>query len=91
MKKDLASTLTETAHFKGAPMSFQIDHCNHRDARLTSTRTSVWEVNTAVVCGSLFFAVFVLAGYLAYRLVEREGHRVFDHRQWHQPLDSWSL
>jgi hypothetical protein len=72
-------------------MPFQSDHRDHHDARLTSTRTSIWEVTTAVVCGSLFLAVFVLAGYIAYRLVEREGHRVFDHLQWHQPLDSWSL
>jgi len=41
-----------------------------------------------VVCGSLLLAVLVLAGFVAYRWIDRGDF--FENPTWHEPLDDWS-
>jgi hypothetical protein len=40
------------------------------------------------ICGSLLLAVLVLAGFVAYRWIDRGA--LFENPIWHEPLEDWS-
>jgi hypothetical protein len=43
------------------------------------------------LCGILLLTVLTLAGYIAYKWLERNGNELFEQPVWHEPLDSWRL
>jgi hypothetical protein len=49
------------------------------------------EMAADAVCGILLLTVLTLAGYIADKCVERNGHQLLDQLVWHEPLNSWSL
>jgi hypothetical protein len=72
-------------------MPIRSDRSEYRGACQPSNRTSVSEMASAVVCGSLFLAVLILAGYAVYQCMERQGQKLLDGPVWHELLDIWSL
>jgi hypothetical protein len=48
----------------------------------------MWEIVANTICGSLLLAVLVLAGFFAYRWIDRGAF--FENPIWHEPLDDWS-
>jgi hypothetical protein len=64
------------------------DRCERCGAWLSWTRISIRETAENVVCGSLLLAVLVLAGFVAYRWIDRGAF--FENPIWHEPLDDWS-
>jgi hypothetical protein len=73
----------------GAPL--QSDRCEYCGASLRPVRLSIVEIVANAVCRILMLTVLSLAGYLADELLERNGHELFDHPVWHEPLDCWSF
>jgi putative effector of murein hydrolase LrgA (UPF0299 family) len=49
---------------------------------------SIWEIVANTICGSVLLAVLVLAGFVAYRWIDREGSIL--QTVWHEPLEDWS-
>jgi hypothetical protein len=64
------------------------DRCEHCGAWLSWHRISIRETAVDVVCGSLLLAVLVLAGFVAYRWIDRGA--LFENPIWHEPLEDWS-
>jgi len=64
------------------------DRCEHCGAWLSWPRISIRETAANVVCGSLLLAVLVLAGFVAYRWIDRGA--LFENPIWHEPLEDWS-
>ena len=48
----------------------------------------MWEIVANTICGSVLLAVLVLAGFIAYRWIDRGDF--FENPTWHEPLDDWS-
>jgi hypothetical protein len=64
------------------------DRCERCGAWLSRHRIPIRETAENVVCGSLLLAVLVLAGFVAYRWIDRGAF--FENPIWHEPLDDWS-
>ena len=64
------------------------DRCEHCGAWLNWPQISIRETAANVVCGSLLLAVLVLAGFVAYRWIDRGAF--FENPIWHEPLEDWS-
>jgi hypothetical protein len=55
---------------------------------LTEAAISIWEIVANTICGSVLLAVLVLAGFVAYRWIDRGAF--FENPIWHVPLEDWS-
>jgi hypothetical protein len=63
--------------------------CESCGVCLQSNRTSIAEIVSGLVCGSLLLAVLTLAGYAASQWLDRQEQRFLDYPIWNEPLDSW--
>jgi hypothetical protein len=48
----------------------------------------MWEIVANTICGSVLLAVLVLAGFVAYRWIDRGPF--IENPIWHVPLEDWS-
>jgi hypothetical protein len=48
----------------------------------------MWEIVANTICGSVLLAVLVLAGFVAYRWIDRGAF--IENPIWHVPLEDWS-
>ena len=78
-------------NFKRSETPLQSNRCESCGANLRPVRLSIGEIGANAVCGILLLTVLTLAGYIADKLLECNGHELFDPPVWHEPLDSWSL
>ncbi len=90
-RKNITSASTGNRNADRIGPSLQTDRCEFCGASLRSVRLSIGEVAANAVCGILLLAVLTLAGYIADKWLERNGHDLFEQPVWHEPLDSWSL
>jgi hypothetical protein len=79
------------SNFKRSGPPLRSDRCELCGASLRPARLSLAEMTANAVCGILLLTVLTLAGYVADKWLERNGHELFDRPVWHEPLDSWSL
>ena len=90
-KKNVASASTGMRNLETSGSPLRSDRCEFCGASFRSVRLSVGEMAANAVCGILLLTVLTLAGYIADKWLERNGHDLFDPPVWHEPLDSWSL
>ena len=64
------------------------DRCEHCGTILTADPISMWEIVANTICGSVLLAVLVLAGFVAYRWIDRGTF--IENPIWHLPLEDWS-
>lgn len=49
------------------------------------------EIVSAVLVCILFAMAVTFTGYIAYCVIERNSHGLFNDPVWHEPPDSWNL
>ena len=90
-RKNIESVSAGTPDFETSGPTRRSDRCEFCGASLRSARLSIGEMIANILCYTLLLTVLTLAGYIADKLLEREGHEFFEQPVWHEPLDSWSL
>ena len=87
-RKDFASASAGIWTPQRMKTPIRSDRCEHCGTILTADPISMWEIVANTICGSLLLAVLVLAGFVAYRWIDRGDF--FENPTWHEPLDDWS-
>ena len=90
-RKNIPSTSAETRNLETNESPRRTDCCESCRASLRPVRLSIGDMAVNAACCILLLTVLTLAGYIADKLLERNGLDLFDQPVWHEPLDSWSL
>jgi len=87
-RKDFASASAGIRTPQRMQTPIRSDRCEHCGTILTENPISMWEIVANTICGSVLLAVLVLAGFVAYRWIDRGA--LFENPIWHVPLEDWS-
>ena len=87
-RKDFASASAGIRTPQRMQTPIRSDRCEHCGTILTADPISMWEIVANTISGSVLLAVLVLAGFVAYRWIDRGA--LFENSIWHEPLEDWS-
>ena len=86
--KDFASASAGIRTPQRMQTPIRSDRCEHCGTILTEDPISMWEIVANTICGSVLLSVLVLAGFVAYRWIDRGAF--IENPIWHVPLEDWS-